>query len=345
MRKFLLASLAVMFLLTGCNFPIQPNKAPIPTIIPISDFIMNVGLKYPPTPTPFQPQYISTPPPSESEVPGIGEVTQVPENYGLNIPDARPVGQVNILLLGSDWRPGMGYRTDVIMVVSLFPEQGKVTVTSFPRDLYVFIPGMGEERINVVQAYGGFPLSQAAFQENFDVTLDYYMMTNFAGFQNIIDTLGGVNVYASSTLTDVCALPQAVNKQCTIPAGWNTMNGATALWYVRSRSSSSDFDRLRRAQEVIKAVFTKMMSLDAVGRSAELFDLFISSVETDLALDTIVKLLPLAVKVAGDTSLVESYAIGATETSDYIVPSNGNMVLLPDWALIQEIILKAFYAK
>jgi len=123
------------------------------------------------------------------------------------------------------------------------------------------------------------------------------------------------------------------------------MNGATALWYVRSRSSSSDFDRLRRAQEVLKAVFTKLMSLDAVGRSAELYDLLISSVETDISLDTIVKLLPLAVKVAGDTSLVEGYAIGADATSDYIVPSNGNMVLLPDWALIKEIILKAFYAE
>lgn len=345
MRKILLLLFLMLFILAGCNFPIKPGAQAKPTIIPISDFIMNVGLKYQATPTPFQPIYQSTPTPASTENPQNTGKTKTPRNYGVNIDKPRPAGQVNILVLGSDWRPGSGYRTDVVMVISLYPNQGKVTVTSIPRDLYVSIPGIGDERINVVQAYGGFPLSQATFQDNFDINLDYYMMTNFAGFQNIIDTLGGINVYAASTLTDLCALPQAVNKYCTVLAGWNTMNGATALWYVRSRHSSSDFDRLRRAQEVLKAVFSKLISLDAVSRSAELYDLLISSVETDIPLDTIVQLLPLAAKVASDTSLMEGYSIGVNETSDYIVPSNGNMVLLPDWDLIKEIILKAFYSE
>jgi LCP family protein required for cell wall assembly len=343
MRKILLSLLLAALLLSSCNFPIKSSAASQPTIIPISDFIMNVGLKYKPTPTPFQPVYISTPTPSTTDESGSTQNTKTPRNYGVNINKPRPEGQVNILLLGSDWRPGMGYRTDVIMVLSLYPDQGKVTVTSIPRDLYVHIPGLGEDRINVVQAYGGFALTQAAFQDNFDISLDYYMMTNFAGFQNIVDTLGGINVYAAWTLTDVCDLPQAVNKYCTVPAGWNNLNGATALWYVRSRHSSSDFDRLRRAQEVIKAIFSKLISLDAVERSAELYDLFISSVETNIPLETVVNLLPLAARVAGDTSKIEAFAIGGDETYDYIVPSTGAMVLVPDWDLIKEIILKAFY--
>ena len=229
------------------------------------------------------------------------------------------------------------------MLVSLNPTKGTVTVTSFPRDLYVEIPGIGYERINTTQQFGGFALTQATFQDNLDAPVDYYMMTNFYGFKNIIDTLGGVNVNAAYTLTDTCDLPQAYNKYCTVYAGTTAMNGATALWYVRSRYSTSDFDRTRRAQEVILAIFQKLMSLNAINRSAELYDLFTSSVETDIPLDIIVKLLPMASQVLANPSIIQRFAIGEADTSSYVVPSTGAMVLLPNNDAIAEIIRQALY--
>jgi LCP family protein required for cell wall assembly len=255
----------------------------------------------------------------------------------------RPAGRVNILILGSDYRPGQGYRTDVLLVLSLNPEKGTASLTSFPRDLYVSIPGIGMSRINSAQPYGGFPLTAETFKANFDVSLDYYIMTNFNGFKSIVDTLGGIDVYAGADLYDNCDLPQAVEKYCYIPAGSNHMDGATALWYVRSRYTSSDFDRTRRAQEVMAALFQKSMSLNALNRGSELYNLFINSVETNLDATTILKLLPFSSKLIADQSIVKRYAISPSNVTNYIVPENGAMVLIPDPVSIGEIIRQAFY--
>jgi LCP family protein required for cell wall assembly len=281
--------------------------------------------------------------PTSTPVPTLTPTPEETDTSTVDLGIGKPQGQVNFLLLGSDWRPNQGYRTDVMMVLSLNPAKGTATLTSFPRDLYIDIPGIGYERINTAQPYGGFALTQAVFENNFDVPVDYYMMTNFSGFKGIIDTLGGINVYAAYSLTDTCHLPQAINKYCTIPAGSNYMDGETALWYVRSRYSTSDFDRTRRAQEIIAAIFQKLMSLDAVNRAPELYDLFVSSVETNIPLDVIIKLLPLATQILSNPSLVQRYAIGPGETYSYIVPYSGAMVLIPDPYLVGEIIRQAIY--
>lgn len=340
MRKGITLLLIIAIILTGCN--VTANRSVQSTPVPVSDLLLNVGNKYQPSPTPFQPILpTATILPTSTPVP-----TATPEetySSKVNLGLSRPSGQINILLLGSDWRGNSGYRTDVILVLSVNPESGRVTLTSFPRDLYVEIPGVGYERINAAQAYGGFELTKATFENNFDVTLDYYMMTNFAGFKNIINILGGINVYAAASLYDTCDLPQAVNKYCFVPVGNMTMDGATALWYVRSRYSTNDFDRTRRAQEVLLALFQKLMSLNALNRSSELYNMFISSVDTNLPLDVVVKLLPLSSQILSNPSSVERYAIGAAETYDYIVPGSGAMVLIPDKNLVANIVQQAFY--
>ena len=138
------------------------------------------------------------------------------------------------------------------MLLSLYPDSNTASIISFPRDLYVFIPGVGNQRINVAQPYGGFELTNATLQENFGVSADHYIMTNFSGFKSIIDSLGGINVEVGNYLSDQCSLSQADSAgYCTVYPGINFMNGETALWYVRSRYSTSDLDRTRRAQEVI----------------------------------------------------------------------------------------------
>jgi anionic cell wall polymer biosynthesis LytR-Cps2A-Psr (LCP) family protein len=169
------------------------------------------------------------------------------------------------------------------------------------------------------------------------------MMTNFSGFESIIDTLGGITVNAAYELYDRCDLPQAVNKMCYVPAGQTTMDGATALWYVRSRYSTDDFDRTRRAQEVILAIIKKTMSLDALNRAAELYDLFQYSVETDIPLDIIIKLLPIASDIVQNHSIIQQYAITESDITPYVVPVTGAMVLIPDNEAVANIIRKAIY--
>jgi len=334
--QFMLGLLISMTLLAGCAF----TGRSVPTEIPIQSIDQNGNPDGSSTPTPFLPDLAG-------EMPKPGDATAVtptPEKTeGVSLGLERPEGQVNILLLGSDWRPGQSYRTDVIMLLSLIPDRGIATLTSFPRDLYVNIPGIGYERINAAQPYGGFELTQQTFAEVFDAPIDYYIMTNFAGFSGIIDTLGGITVNAAQGLTDRCDLPQAVDKMCSVPAGRVTMNGATALWYVRSRYSTDDFDRTRRAQEVIIAIAQKAMSLGAVSRAGELFELFRNSVETNVPLDVIVKMLPLATDIMRDPSILQRYAITENEITHYIVPVTHAMVLLPDYDAIAEIIRQALY--
>ena len=325
MRKSLRIILFVlMFSLTGCNGIGTPSNNPLDATI---------------TPTPFQPAAevamtstpacTLTPTPDESKIISLGL--------------ARPEGQVNILLLGSDFRPGLGYRTDVMMLLSLMPDQNLITLTSFPRDLYVDLPGYGYERINAALEFGGFPLVQETFDYNFDVPVDYYMLTDFTGFVSIIDTLGGITVNATYELYDTCDLPQAVDHMCYVPAGRITMNGETALWYVRSRYSTNDFDRTRRAQEVITAIVQKTMSLDALNRAAELFDLFRYSVETDIPFDLIVKMLPLAANYFQDPTILQRYAISEADVTDYLVPVSGAMVVIPNNDAVAKIIQQAIY--
>lgn len=343
MRKTLIALLVLTFLLSACNFPI--NGEFTSTVIPISDLLINQQSKYLPTPTPFQP---IPPTPTLGQPPATGnsgDATQagIPAESSPLAPQQldRPQGQVNILLLGSDWRAGSGFRTDVILLVSLNKTTGTATLLSFPRDLYVDIPGVGMSRINAAFPYGGFDLISATLMNNFGVEIDYYMLTNFYGFIGIVDTLGGIDVNAASALNDLCILPQAVNDYCYVPAGVNHLNGRTALWYVRSRHASNDFDRTRRAQEVLVAIFQKAMSLDALSRGTELYDLFQQSVETNIPVGAVLELLPLGSKVLSDPSLIRRYAITPAQVSNYIVPGTGAMVLVPNKALVDEVIRQA----
>ncbi len=342
--KTLFALLLIPLLLCSCAFPI--GRVASPTPIPISDLLINANSAYPSTPTPFQP----IPPTPTAGPAAIQTQAEVPTAVSSAEPTATLTpelfdfkNRVNILLMGSDWRSGSNsYRTDVILLLSLNTKTGTATLISFPRDLYVEIPGIGMERLNAAQEYGGFALTAATFMDNFGIKLDHYMLTNFSGFVSIVDTLGGISVNASMELYDVCALPQAVDGYCYIPYGSNYMDGQTALWYVRSRHSSSDFDRTRRAQEVMIAIFQKAMGLNALSRGAELYNLFQNSVVTDLTVGTVLELLPMASNLISNPSLIRRFAIGTGQVSNYIVPSTGAMVLLPDQTLVYQLLRQAF---
>jgi len=286
-------------------------------------------------PTPFQP-FQQTATPTRDVQPITNSL--VP-NGGLIPPD----GQVNILLLGSDWRPNSGYRTDVVLLISLFTKEAKVSLVSFPRDLWVEIPGRQEDRINTAMPYGGISLLSQTFERNFAVPIDHYMMTNFNGFKNIIDTLGGIDIEASKNTADRCDLSYQHGAWCSVGPGERHLDGEMALWYVRSRYTSNDFDRTRRAQEALVALFKKMMSLDALARAPELYNLFVSSVETDITLNDILPFINIAPSILSDPSRVRRFAIGTEHVTSHTIPSSGANVLLPNYDAIWQVIREAVY--
>lgn len=252
----------------------------------------------------------------------------------------KPEGQVNILLLGSDSRPYTGgFRTDSITWVSLNPRDGFVSAISFPRDMFIAIPGMGENRINVAFPRGGFDLLADTFEMNFGVRPDHYLLIDMNGFKSVINNLGGINVQTATNLTDTCAKWINPSGYCSVGPGLVYMDGEVALWYVRSRYSSNDIERARRGQEVIEAIFYRLMSLDAILKAPDLFNAYSTYVDTDLNLGDVVTFLPLASKLY-ETRDIRNYVIGF----DYVyswVTNQGAQVLVPDIESISELMIDA----
>lgn len=283
------------------------------------------------TPTPFQPIGGMIDPPANGQEPTI-----IPTVKTLQ----KPEGQVNILLLGSDVRPDDGgFRTDSIFWVSLNPRDGFVSAISFPRDLYVNIPGNGENRINVAFPRGGFDLLADTFEINFGVRPDHYVLVDFNGFKSVINNLGGITVQTEQNLTDSCAKWINPSGYCSVGPGPVHMNGEVALWYARSRYSSNDIERGRRGQEVIEAIFKRLMSLDVILKAPDLYNVYTSYTQTDLNLGDVVSLLPLASKI-NENGDVRNYVIGYDHAYDWIT-AQGAQVLVPDYELIQELMIEA----
>jgi LCP family protein required for cell wall assembly len=213
--------------LASCNFPSQVSILPQP-VQQSGPLILTEPLSGLPSPTPFQPlaptpTYIPTlfptptnPPPTLAPTQGVisGETRTWADHPGPTVwPDieipapvgllAQPAGQVNILLLGSDQRPNTGgFRTDTMILLTINPEQGTASMTAFPRDLYVYIPGWTVQRLNTAHQFGGFESTALTFEYNFGVRPDHYVLVNLWSFESAIDSLGGIDVDVAMTLTD-----------------------------------------------------------------------------------------------------------------------------------------------
>ena len=331
--------LALISLISACNFPVAPLTAP-------AAVSMNPNFLFNPTnatatATPFQPlpptaTYFptATPLPTSTPTPQIGSFIagQSFTPAGL-IP--QPKGQVNILLLGSDQRLGRGgFRTDTILLFTINPADNSINITSFPRDLYVEIPGYTTSRINTALARGGFETLANTFTHNFGVRPEYYVLINFWSFVDVVDSLGGIDIYASQPLSEYTA-----RGWFTIPVGVNHMDGDTALYYSRSRMSTSDFDRNRRQQEVIVGMIDKLMSLYTIAKIPELYQIYADNVTTNIELNDIIPLIPIAARIK-NTEKIKNYYIGRGQVASWTTPG-GAAVMLPKHDAVMNVLRQA----
>jgi len=345
----------ITLLLAACSMPlggflsgVESIQHPAqPTSIPATS-----------TPTPFEPM-------GQVGTPWSGEIpTQGPNpSATLVMPESDPWGDfegptqlsaieipppvtpliladdvVNILLMGSDEAPDRyGHRTDTMIILSLDPSLKRVVMLSIPRDLYVYIPGWRVDRVNVASIFGGTHMVKQTMLYNFGVEIDYWAFINFEGFTRAIDQLDGVEVEVGGFLKDSCG-----GKTWNYSPGTYHMDGYSALCYVRMRKASSDFDRMRRQQEVVRAIFRRVLSLDGLSRVPQLYSEFGDLLDTDMDLGAMLPLLPLAKEMAlGDVS-IESFSIDPKVATSWIVPSSGAWVLLPDRDAMQALVREAF---
>jgi len=310
--------------------PFQP--LPItPTFNPDGGQLPNLGISEQQGNTNFfatlSPTWGNYPPPSiypSTAVPPPMQIFNLPKN------------QISILLMGSDQRPyDPSYRTDILILAVINFDKNTINLLSIPRDLFVYVPGFTMQRINTTQLFGGFNLTALTFEYNFGVKPDHWGIINFDGFTALINILGGVNVQVFQTLTD----NRAGYGQYTVLPGTVKMDGDTALWYVRSRYTTSDFDRNRRQQELIIAIFNRLLSLDVVAKGPELYNQFNQTVQTDMSLVDILPILPFAPRFA-EPNRINNFAVGPAHVIPWTIPSTGAEVLLPNRADIFNIMIQ-----
>lgn len=173
----------------------------------------------------------------------------------LSVPAAEPIPEgeevINILLIGQDRRGNAGRSlSDAMILCTLDRETGVLTMTSFLRDCYVRIPGYGNNKLNAAYPIGGMQLLDDTLRENFGVTVDGNVEVDFAGFEKIIDLLGGVEI----SLTDAEARHLAHEYGFVLHEGVNRLNGAEALGYARIRRLGTDFARTDRQRTLLTAL-------------------------------------------------------------------------------------------
>jgi len=300
-----------------------------------------------PTNTPAHP----TPPHATPDLTLLVTGTPLPLPMPTPVPTVEQSDEViNIVLLGADQDQAGngGWRTDVIVIVSIDPEAPSVSMLSIPRDFYVWIPGYGFDRINtadyrgeLIHYPGGGPaLVKATIEYNLGIPIHYYARADFEGFVQIVDTLGGVDVPVECELHDT--FPDPANPEQGIDVdfipGIQHLDGRLALWYVRSRWSTHDFDRNRRQQQVLRALYRQVLDLDVIPRIPELWGALQQTVETDLGLDDLVYLGWIGNRL--DWSNVKSRFIAPPFVTAWTAPS-GAYVLLPVPEALEALVAEA----
>ncbi len=193
-----------------------------------------------------------------------------------------------VLLLGVDRRPNPeeGVRSDTLILVRVDPQARTASMLSIPRDSVAPIPHLGWAKINAAYGYGyanaaalygaatdpsaaGGALAAEAVEQFLGVSVDYIAQVDFRGFEQLIDTVGGVLIDVPVPILDAEYPTENYGvERVYIAAGLQTLDGRTALIYVRTRHGSSDFERSRRQQQVLRALLDQVRARGLLDNAA-----------------------------------------------------------------------------
>ncbi|MGC4761285.1 LCP family protein [Micromonospora sp. DT46] len=237
----------------------------------------------------------------ESDIERVDAFADVPE---AGRPQTVAKGAMNILILGSDTRDPestSGSRTDTIILAHLPKDRSSAQLISIPRDTWVAVPrskegnqGGRDAKINAAYAWGGVPLMVQTVEKFTSVRIDHVMMVDFAGFKEIIDALGGIDINAEKNFTSIHP-PFRTFRQ-----GMQRMDGETALDYSRQRKQfpDGDFARIRHQQQVIKAILDRAVSGGIVTNPGRL-NSFVKATSNAVSVDENMSLLSMATDLRG----------------------------------------------
>jgi polyisoprenyl-teichoic acid--peptidoglycan teichoic acid transferase len=261
------------------------------TAVPIVTASPEAKISPTPIPTPNLPEITGEPE-------DIGEDYDDPITTGVNtvMPSAEPTAEpiykkisisenvINILIIGQDLRPeqtGRG-RSDTMMILSYNRKDRKASIVSLMRDTWVPIEGHDWNRLNTAFRFGGPGLAINTINTLFNLDIQNYIIVNFDGMSELIDKIGGVDV----NVTKVEAAYYNRIYGWRLSAGKLHLNGEQSLAHARNRKSNGgDFERIRRQQDIMLAVYQKMSDIRDPVKLAELAGFMMHNVKTNLTAD------------------------------------------------------------
>jgi LCP family protein required for cell wall assembly len=280
-----------------------------------------------------------------SSAPVGGQPTDLPDATPIATPPSE-AARINVLLIGVDWAPGRDHSlTDTLIVVSVDPKTKSAAMVSLPRDLARFPLWDGrvfQGKINSLLSYadghrsefpdGGITTLVREVGYLVGVPIHYYAAINLPGFEEMIDAVGGVRVYNDKAIADPSYggwhTPGKIGFSLSV--GWHTLDGATALAFVRSRkgTGNNDFERSRRQQLLLVALERKLTDPAMFPRIPGLLSAAADTIRTNFPSDRLVDMIELGRQIdEGSIArkvLGPPYATRATDTSIYmLVPDMG----------------------
>ncbi|MBE6712069.1 MAG: LytR family transcriptional regulator [Ruminococcaceae bacterium] len=247
----------------------------------------------------------------------------------------------NILLMATDSRKeGYAGLSDVMMLVSINQKTGKIVLCSFLRDLYAHYPTEPKnpingdyDRLNHAHSYGGPLLTLAVLKETFNVDVKYYAKVNFNSFVQVVDAMGGLDLYLTAAEVGVINSREKGNvieskiKNYTLSplkavSGMHHLNGIQVLAHARNRSIGSDFQRTERQRTIISAMMAKAKSL-SIPQILNLLDVFLPLVTTNMPKEMLKDMV-------GELPAMLGYEIESTKIPQEGTYTSHRLFLIPD---------------
>lgn len=241
---------------------------------------------------------------------------------------------ISILLLGTDARKDEYIsRTDSLIVAILNLTSESVTLISIPRDLWVLIPGYGQGRVNTAYFLGeteseGPYVARQTVSHVLGIPIDHSLVINFDGFRRMVDAIDGINVFVPEAIDDAAFPDESYGTyRLLIPSGYQHMDGELALAYARTRHGNSDLHRAQRQQDVLKAIWRRVVSLEQLPALPSFLKEGTSEIKTTLDLTDMFFLARVARALSSNK--IQSHVIGSPLLWNGTT-ADGQMVLLYD---------------
>lgn len=204
--------------------------------------------------------------------------------------------------------PGRDQNADTIIIARLDLQERTMNSISLPRDLLVEVPGYGESKINGAYGIGisenpdsrvaGVAKMRDTIEYNFGIPIDDYVLIDFDGFREVVDSIGGIDINVPTRIEDPeFPTEDFGTKLLIIEAGPQHMDGETALDYARTRHIDSDDQRRERQMLVIQSLFAEGQELGTVTRVADLITALSGAAQTNFHWDEQLALASLALKM------------------------------------------------